>query len=401
VTAADVARFAWTALTRQRRRSAFCVLGVTVGVAAVVALTALGEGARRYVVREFSSLGTNLLIVVPGRTETTGMFPGMGGGVPNDLTLDDARALAREVREARLVVPLAMGNETVSNRQRRRQTVVMGSTHDYLEARQLRLVSGRFLPPGEMDRGAPVAVLGKKLARELYGSESPLGRPVRIGDWRLRVIGVLEGKGHQMGLDVDDMVVIPVASAMRIFDLSTLFRIVIEVGAHADLERAKERVIAVISERHDEEDVTCITQETVVASLSRILNVLTLALGGIGAISLSVAGLGVMNLMLVSVSERTEEVGLLKAVGATASQVLALFLTEAVLLSALGGIAGIGLGWLLVTVFVVLYPSFPASPPLWAVGAVFATALVVGALFGVLPARRATRLDPVAALAGR
>jgi putative ABC transport system permease protein len=400
VSIADAAQFAWTALTRQRRRSVLSVLGVTVGVAAVVILTALGEGARRYVVQEFSSLGTNLLIVFPGKNETTGMFPGVGG-VPNDLTLDDARALARRVREARLVVPIAIGTETVSHRDRRRQLIVLGTTHDFLEARELRVASGSFLPSGEMERGVQVAVVGAKVVEELFAGESPLGRVMRIGDWRMRVIGVLEAKGHQIGIDLNDMVVVPVASAMRMFDQSSLFRILIKVGAYADLEHAKQRVLAVITDRHDEEDVTCMTQESVVASLSKILTALTLAVAGIGAVSLSVAGLGVMNLMLVSVSERTEEVGLLKAVGATGPQVLVLFLAEAVLLSAAGAVVGIGLGWALVEVFVAFYPSYPASPPLWAVTSVFAIAVGAGALFGVLPARRATRLDPVAALAGR
>ncbi len=396
----DTARFAWTALTRQRRRSVLSVLGVTVGVAAVVILTALGEGARLYVVQQFSSLGTNLLIVFPGRNETTGMFPGVGG-VPNDLTLDDVRALARRVREAERVVPIALGTETVSHGDRRRQLIVLGTTHEFLKARELSVMSGRFLPKGEMKRGAPVAVIGTKVVEELFAGENPLGRVMRIGDWRMRVIGVLEGKGQQMGFDVNDMVIIPVASTMRMFDQTSLYRILIKVGAYSDLERAKQRVIAVITERHGEEDITCMTQESVVGSLSKILTALTLALAGIGAVSLSVAGLGVMNLMLVSVSERTQEVGLLKAVGARGPQVLALFLAEAVLLSAAGALAGIGIGWGAVKVFVAFYPSFPASPPIWAVTGVFVLAVGVGCVFGVLPARRATHLDPVAALAGR
>jgi putative ABC transport system permease protein len=185
------------------------------------------------------------------------------------------------------------------------------------------------------------------------------------------------------------------------FDLSSLFRVLIEVRAHSDLERAKEGVLAIVRERHEEEDVTCITQDAVVGSLSQILTVLTLAVGAIGAVSLAVAGLGVMNLMLVSVSERTEEVGLLKALGARRRQVLHVFLTEAVLLSTAGAGVGLGLGFLLVRVGVALYPSFPAAPPIWAVASVVVLSIGVGALFGVLPARRATRLDPVAALAGR
>jgi putative ABC transport system permease protein len=207
--------------------------------------------------------------------------------------------------------------------------------------------------------------------------------------------------GLQVGLDINDIVIIPVATAMRIFDLSSLFRVMIEVRAHADLDRAREHVLAVVRERHDEDDVSCFTQDSVVGSLSQILTALTLAVGAIGAISLAVAGLGVMNLMLVSVSERTEEVGLLKAVGATRRQVQALFLTEAVLLTTTGALAGLALGFGLVRGFVALYPAFPAAPPAWAVVSVLVLSLAVGALFGVLPARRATALDPVAALSGR
>ena len=400
MTAGDVFGFAGMALVRHRRRSLLSILGVTVGVAAVVVLTALGEGARRYVVREFSALGTNLLIVLPGRNETTGFFPG-AGGVPNDLTLDDVRALERGIPEARRIVPLAMGNETVSHGERRRQVAVLGSTPEFREIRQLRILAGRFLPASDLERGAPVAVLGAKVARELFPDQSPLGRVVRIGSWRMRVIGVLEGKGEHVGLDIDDMVVVPVASAMRIFDLSSLFRVMLEVRAFADLDAARQRVIEILAERHGEEDITCITQESVVAALSRILAALTLALAGIAAISLSVAGLGVMNLMLVSVSERTEEVGLLKALGASQSQVLAVFLAEAVLLALSGALLGLALGYALVQAFVALYPSFPAAPPVWAAAGVFALAVASGAVFGVLPARRATRLDPVAALSGR
>jgi len=397
---ADTILFSWTALSRHRRRSALSVVGVTVGVAAVVVLTALGEGARRYVTREFATLGTNLVIVIPGRNETTGGFPG-AGGVPNDLTLDDALALRRGVRQARHVVPLAMGNETVGYGERRRQVPVAGSTSEFLDVRQLSMGSGSFLPEGDMDRGAAVAVLGSKLARELFDTESPLGRVIRIGDWRIRVIGVLAPKGRQLGMDLDDVVIVPVATAMRMFDLSSLFRVLIDARAHSDLEAIEARVVEIITERHDEEDVTCLTQDAVVGSLSQILTVLTLAVGGIGAVSLAVAGLGVMNLMLVSVSERTEEVGLLKAIGAGRREVLVVFLTEAVLLASTGSLVGLALGWGLVRGFVAIYPAFPASPPLWAVVGVVLVSVGVGALFGVLPARRATALDPVAALAGR
>jgi putative ABC transport system permease protein len=278
---------------------------------------------------------------------------------------------------------------------------VLGTTYDFLEAREIRVAAGKFLPESEIDRGAPVAVIGVTLAEELFPDHNAVGRMIRIGDWRMRVIGVLEAKGHQIGLNLDDLAIIPVASAMRLFDRSSLFRILVKLDVQSDIEAAKQQVIAILTDRHGEEDVTCITQESVVASLSKILNSLTLAVAGIAAISLSVAGLGVMNLMLVSVSERTPEVGLLKALGAGENQVLALFLAEAILLATAGAAAGLALGTIAVRIFVMAYPNFPAAPPAWAIAAVIAVAIGLGAAFGVLPARRANQLDPVTALAGR
>jgi putative ABC transport system permease protein len=293
-----------------------------------------------------------------------------------------------------------MGNETVSHGERRRQVVVLGSTREYLEVRELRVARGQFLPAGEMERGEQVAVLGAKVARELFPERSDVGRVVRIGDFRLRVVGVLEATGTQIGLDMDEVVVIPVATAMRMFNRTSLFRVLLKTHSHEDVGQACTRALAILKDRHQhEEDVTCITQESVVSSLSSILTVLTLALSGIAAISLSVAGIGIMNVMLVSVAERTAEIGLLVAVGARRRQILALFLAEAVLLSALGGAAGLAVGWAGLRVLVFVYPAFPAAPPAWAVAAAVATSMGVGALFGLLPARRATQLDPIAALA--
>jgi len=327
-------------------------------------------------------------------------MPGIGG-VPNDLTLDDALAVTRGVREIDKVAPMVVGTETVVYAERQRQVALFGTSHEALEVRRLGIAHGRFLPPLAWDRGAPIAVLGSKLARELFAASDPVGQVVRVGDWRMRVIGVLEPRGQQLGLDMDDVVIVPVATGMKMLNRSGLFRLVIQVRSHADLERVKAAVVRLLSERHGEEDVTVITQDAVISAFSSILGALTMALGGIAAVSLAVAGVGIMNVMLVSVSERTREVGLLKALGAGRRQILAAFLAEAILISSAGGILGLALGWIAVRVIVAIYPALPASPPLWAVAAAFSLSVVVGGVFGVLPARRATRLDPVAALAGR
>lgn len=397
--AGDLFRFAWGALSGHTLRTLLSLAGMAIGVAAVVALTALGEGARRYVIEQFASIGSNLLIVVPGRTETTGI-PGVGGA-PNDLTLQDAEALARGVRAAARVAPIAMATELVAHGGRRRQVAVVGATHEFLALRKLAMARGQFLPPGEMDRGRPVAVLGRAVADELFPGEEPVGRIVRVGASRMRVIGVLGGKGEQLGMNLDEVALVPVATAMKMFDRSSLFRIFVEVRAHVDLDIASRQIEDLLAERHGERDVTVLTQDAVVATFSQILTALTLALGAIAAISLAVAGIGIMNVMLVSVSERTREVGLLRAVGVGRRQVLALFLAEAGLLSAAGGLAGLAVGFAAVRVLVGIFPALPAAPPAWAVASALGLALSVGLVFGLLPARRAARLDPVAALAGR
>ena len=396
----DLVGFALRALRGHRLRTGLSLLGVAIGVAAVVTLTALGEGARRYVLGQFAAVGTNMVIVLPGKTETAGAMPGFGG-VPHDLTLDDALSVARGVTEVDKLAPMVVGTETVAYEERRRQVALFGSTHEALEVRRLGIAQGRFLPPLAWDRGAPIAVLGSNTARELFPAADPVGQVVRVGDWRMRVIGVLEPRGQQLGVDMDDVVIVPVATAMKMLNRSGLFRLVIQVRSYADLERTKQAVIRLLSERHGEEDVTVITQDAVVSAFSSILGALTMALGGIAAVSLAVAGVGIMNVMLVSVSERTREVGLLKALGAGRGQILAAFLAEAILISSAGGLLGLALGWAAVRVLVAIYPALPASPPPWAVLAAFSLSVAVGGVFGVLPARRATRLDPVAALAGR
>jgi putative ABC transport system permease protein len=307
----------------------------------------------------------------------------------------------RGIPEIDKAAPMVVGTETVAAGERQRQMALFGSTHEALEVRRLDVASGRFLPPLEWDRSSPVAVLGQKAARELFPGRSAVGEIVRVGDWRMRVLGVLAPRGQQLGLDMDDVVIVPVATAMKMLNRRSIFRLLLQVRTHADLERAKERIVRLISERHGEEDVTAITQDAVLGALTSILGVLTMALAGIASVSLAVAGVGIMNVMLVSVSERTREIGLLKALGAGRRQILAAFLAEAVLISTSGGLVGLLIGWLAVRALVAVYPALPATPPTWAVAAAFSLSVAVGAAFGVLPARRATRLDPVAALAGR
>lgn len=393
----DIASFTWRSLSRHPLRSGLSLLGVAIGVAAVVLLTALGEGARRYVVDQFASIGSNLLVVVPGKVETTGAIPGIGGA-PNDLTLADAEALGRRIASARLVAPMAAGTETVSHGGRSREVALIGTTASFLELRRLGMAQGRFLPEEEIGRGRAVAVLGKRVADELFPGRSPVGEVIRVGAWRFRVIGVLAPRGTQLGVDIDEVVLVPVVTAMRMLNRTSLFRVLISVAPGADLDTVADRVVELLTERHGEEDVTILSQDSVVGAVSGILNALNLAVAAIAGISLAVAGIGILNVMLVSVAERTGEVGLLKALGAGRRQILTVFLVEAVLLSSAGGLAGLATGYGAAELLTRLFPALPASPPLWAVAAAGILAVAVGGTFGLLPARRAASLDPVEAL---
>lgn len=396
----DVLRFATGALRGHSLRTGLSMLGVTVGVAAVLLLTGLGEGARTYVTEQFMSLGANVLIVVPGRTETTGAIPGIGGA-PRDLTIADAEILRRRVRGIRTLAPVSMGNETVSAESRSRQVAILGTTMEMQEIRDIAMGRGQFLPDEEWERGSSVAVIGRVLADDLFPGRDPVGEVIRIGDFRMRIIGVMASRGVTLGLDLDSIAIVPVATGMRLFNRTSLFRIMIQHDPRTDVDAVSEAITEVLRERHDDEqDFTLITQDAVVSAFGSIFKALTAALAGIAAISLSVAGIGIMNVMLVAVSERTREIGLLKAVGAHPRQILAAFLVESVLLSTAGGLAGLAVALAAVEVLAVVYPIVDVSPPGWAIAAALGVSMAVGALFGILPARHATRLDPIAALRG-
>jgi putative ABC transport system permease protein len=397
----DLIVYATGSVLGYRTRTTLTLLAMGIGVASVVVLTALGEGARRFVTGEFESLGTHLLIVLPGRSETTGGHPPLMGETPRDLTLDDALAIERS-RAVRRIAPIAVGSAGVSYREREREVMVIGSTASFLEVRHLKMASGRFLPEGDPRRASPVCVLGAKLKRELFDAEPAIGRWVRIGDRRFRVLGILASEGRSIGLDIEDIVIIPVAAAQSLFDTYSLFRVLIEARSEEAIPRAREDVRSIVRQRHEgEDDVTVITQDAVVATFDRIFTALTLTVAGIASISLAVAGILIMNVMLVAVSQRTSEVGLLKALGANSGAVMRIFLAEATILSLVGAAAGVAVGYLAIQIADRAYPILSLTAPVWAVGSAVLVALITGLLFGVLPARRAAKLDPVAALAGR
>lgn len=397
----DTLTQAFGAIRAQCLRALLIILAMSIGVASVTVLTALGESARLYIVGEFESLGTHLVIVLPGRSETTGGHPPLFGETPRDLTLDDAQALLRSPHIA-AIAPLTVGSAPVSAEGLERETNILGSTHTLIRVRHLAMAQGRFLPEAEADKAMPVCVIGQTMREQLFPNKPAVGEWLRINDRRFRVIGVLASKGQSIGTDFDEIVIIPVASAQALFDTSSLFRVLIEAKSKEAMVHAVEDIKAIIKARHEgEDDITLITQDSVVNTFDKILTALTLTVASIAGISLAVAGVLVMNVMLVSVTQRTSEIGLLKALGATRRQLIALFLTEAALLSLAGAVLGVVLGQAALWLLQALYPNFPFILPVWALLAALAVSLFTGLVFGVLPARKAAHLDPVSALARR
>lgn len=398
----DTFFYSWQSLRGYPARTLLMLTAMSISVASVMLLTALGEGARRYVHDEFSSLGTNLVIVLRGKSETSGGgMPGMMGETSRDLTLEDAQSLTRHGAIVR-IAPLNVGAVEVSWQNRKRDITLLGSTHDLLRLRHWQLAAGQFLPDMDWDRATPVCVVGKKIRDEIFGPSAAIGQWLRLGQNRYRVIGVMASEGRTIGIDVEETVIIPVASAQALLNTPSLFRILIEARSRTEIPSVIEFVTDTIRKRHHgEEDVTVITQDAVLETFDNILSTLTYAVGGIAAISLIVAGILIMNVMLVAVTQRTGEIGLLKALGASRRQILRLMLSEALLLSLIGAIAGLMIGiagsWGIRQAF----PDLQAYPPLWALLASLLVALATCLLFSLLPASRAAGLDPVRALQGR
>ena len=378
------------------------LIATSIGVMAVILLTAVGEGARDYITGEFRSLGTNLLIVIPGRNETSGggSPAGLAGLSPRPLTIEDAQSLS-QIDNIRRIAPLVMGEAPAQYDGLERAAPIIGTTPEFLIIRQWEMESGSFLPGASMMYSPRLCAIGKEIKSELFGDDIAIGEWMRIGDRRCRVAGVIAEEGRTIGLDVQKAVVIPVALGTALFNRDSLFRIMVDVENSSRMDQTKQSILSLIKRRHQgKEDITVIKQDTVLQSFDNIFNVLTMALGSIASISLFVAGILIMNVMLVAVSQRQAEIGLLKAIGAQNKQINNLFVVEAIMLSGLGAIMGLILGHSVTYALKVAFPTFNFLPPMWASYVSLIVALLSGIVFGLLPARRAAKLDPVEALSG-
>jgi len=392
----DLIRLTTSSFLAYRMRSFLTGLGIAIGITAVILLTSIGEGLHQFVLAEFSQFGTNLISIQPGKTQTQGGSVGIFGSVKT-VSIEDAQAL-RHLPNVEYVNPSVQGNAELRFNGKTRRSTVYGAGHDFTKVLSSKVSMGIFLPDDDPTQARSLVVLGSKVRQELFAGENPLGSYLRIGGQRYRVIGVMEPKGQMLGFDLDDTVFIPAARALELFNRPGLMEIQLSYKPNADLAGVERSITTLLKERHGREDFTLIPQEKALEVLGSVLDVITFAVGALGGISLLVGGVGILTIMTMAVTERTAEIGLLRALGAREGQVLTLFLGEAMLLSALGGLAGLALGVGIAQALHWLFPAMPVHTPwLFAVAAEL-SAVSIGLVAGVTPARRAARLDPVEAL---
>lgn len=385
------------ALRAHRLRSALSMLGIAIGVASVVLLTSIGEGTRLYIISEFAQFGTNVLAVNPGKAETSGI-PGALGGTTRKLTIEDAVAIERLPRVDQ-IVPLTIALARVEAKGRGRSVVIFGCSPSLPEVWKFQIGQGQFLSNTDPHRSSPVAVLGPTLKRELFGEENALGSFVRIADTRLRVIGVMAPRGRSLGFDLDDAVYIPVALAMRIFNMDDLGEIDVTFAHGGLVNIVEEEIRLLLKDRHrGHEDFTITTQTAMLEVFDKVIHGITLAVGFIAGISLLVGAVGIMTMMWISVGERVSEIGLMIAMGATRDQIQRLFVLEAILLTTLGGSTGAVAGVSVALLLRAFLPELPVKIPLEYLFGALAMSIATGVVSGVAPARRAANLEPVEAL---
>ncbi|HEY5994462.1 MAG TPA: ABC transporter permease [Gallionellaceae bacterium] len=392
----DLLKLTTSSFVHARLRSFLTGLGIAIGITAVILLTSIGEGLHQFVLAEFSQFGTNIVTIQPGKTQVQGGNAGVLGSV-RTLSLDDADSLRRLPYVEHVNVSV-MGNADLHYSGKTRRTTVFGEGREFARAFTMKVASGTFWPDEDNEQARALVVLGSKVSLELYGGQNPLGSYLRVGGQRFRVIGVMEPKGQILGLDLDDTVFIPAARAMELFNRPGLMEAQVSYQASADPNTVIALIKERLTQRHGREDFTIISQEQALDVLNSVLGVLTFAVGALGGISLVVGAVGILTIMTMAVTERTAEIGLLRALGAQERQVLTLFLGEAMLLSALGGLAGLIMGIGIAQALHWVFPALPVHTPIIFAVVAELTAVAIGLAAGVMPARRAARLDPVEAL---
>lgn len=397
---AEAIKVALEALRANKMRSFLTMLGIIIGVTSVILLISIGSGLRTYITEQLEGLGADSLFVMPGELEIAAGGGG-GGGVPgagvaaSKFTFDHINDLKREGKTIQAVMAYTENNGTMRYKGRTHITQVAGVGPEYQDVRGQKVSEGSFFTTSQYNSAKKVAVLGKTVAEELFNLESPISKKIDVSDQKYTVIGVLEEKGAFGAIDMDNQVFIPATTAMRQFEMDYIMSFWVQSLDSETVPQTKEEIETILLKTLNDDEFSVLDTKSILSVVSSILGVLTAALSGIAAISLVVGGIGIMNIMLVSVTERTREVGLRKAVGATPTAILIQFLIEAVILSFFGGAIGISLG---ILGSLAISRVFTTTITPWSIGLAFGVSALVGIVFGVAPAAKAAKLNPIDAL---
>ena len=387
------------AIFENKLRSALTMLGMIIGVAAVILLVSVGTGAKRYITSEFESLGTNIVIVQPGKTDKKNSMGPPVASSKGKLTLADVDALEKRSTTISAVSGVMFGAGSIKNEFATVNINILGANDQFIKIFNMQIADGEYISKDESDAGRRVVVLGSNVKKSLFGADNALGKLVKINDSEHRVVGVIKEAGDKLGFNVDEIVFIPTKSALRLFNTENLFGIRAAGKTRGGLDDTVKEITDILKERrNNEEDFTIVTQVTMLESMNTILNMLTYALGAIAFISMLVGGIGIMNIMLVSVTERTREIGIRRAVGARQSDILKQFLIEAVVISLSSGLIGIFISAFITFTLFLIFPKFDMRPPFWIIPPAFFLSLFTGIVFGVWPARKASRIQTIDAL---
>ncbi len=392
----DTFHFAFRSLTAHRLRTFLSTTGIAIGIAAVILLTSIGEGIQQFVLSEFTQFGTNILNITPGKINTHGGSLGAIGSA-RLLTIEDAIAL-KHSHYAQYINASVMGNAEVRAQGRSRRVTVYGQSPDFLHVFNMTVATGRFLPPDDPRNPRAYAVLGSKVRTELFGQANPLGSILQVGSSRFRIIGVMASKGQVLGFDLDDTVYIPTTRALEVFNREGLMEINMAYPPDAPLPLIMADARRILIARHGREDFTLTPQQQMLTTLNTVLNVLQFAVAALGSISLLVGAVGMITLMHIAVTERVSEIGLLAALGATRARIRLLFLMESIILSTLGGLAGLAIGSGIAWLLKIWIDNLPVSTPWDYVLGALGLSVFIGLAAGVIPAMRAAKLNPVEAL---
>lgn len=395
----EIVRLSLESLLAQKLRTALTMLGMVIGVGAIVLLVSLGQGAKNYVTSEFEGLGTNLIIVQPGKSDKkTHMGPPVGAA-QRKMTSADVLAIEKRALNVEAVSGLVLGTVSARFEDALSNITVFGTNEQFPMILSIRVARGDYFTREEDEYGRRVVVLGQNIVKDLFGDIDPIGQTVKLNESEYRVVGILSPMGNKLGLDFDELGFIPTQAGLKLFNDDKLFGIRAKASSRVGIDDAVAEITDILKERRDgEEDFTVITQVSMMESMNTILNMLTYVLGAIAAISMLVGGIGIMNIMWVTVVERTQEIGIRRAVGARRVDILKQLLAEAVALSVLGGLVGVGGAVVITYALHFAFPSFDMRAPLWITVPAFAVAFVVGVVFGVFPAWRASRIEILDAL---